>query len=412
MPSNRGRASRGADLRIGPGHLLERYPAVEPALAPGRFVSGNKVTLLLDGDATYAAMLSAIGTARDHVHMESYIVEDDNVGRRFADALMSKAREGLSVSLIYDAVGALGTSAEYFERLRDAGVALLEFNPLNPLEAKAGWSPDSRDHRKLLVVDGTIAFLGGVNISGVYSSRGSVKSTARRGARLPWRDTHVQIEGPVVAACQRMYLETWRRQQGTPLRPCKCFPELESAGDETVCAIAGSPDAGPSAIYATLLSTIDRAERSVLLTNAYFVPDTPLRDALKMAAARGVDVRLILPSRTDSSLVLDAGHSYYDELLRSGVRIFERRHALLHAKTAVIDGAWSTIGSTNLDWRSFQHNYEVNAVILGSGFARELQTVFEHDLAESDEITLHAWQERPTVARLREAFARLWARWL
>jgi cardiolipin synthase len=179
-----------------------------------------------------------------------------------------------------------------------------------------------------------------------------------------------------------------------------------------VRAIGSTPDDRYSLIYATLISAIHNAEKEVFLTNAYFVPDPQLLDAMKQAAARGVDVRLLLPSKTDSELVFHAGRAYYSEVLAAGIRVWERRDAMLHSKTALIDGVWSTVGSTNLDWRSFLHNEELNAVVLGEEFGNQMRAMFEIDLKGSQEITLDAWQQRPLGMRLKETFARIWQYWL
>jgi cardiolipin synthase len=400
-----GLKGRGQDTNI-----FERHLALEEALAGRPLVAGNKVTLLQDGPATYAAMFAAIRDARDHISMETYIFEDDDTGQRFADALIAKQRQGVSVSVIYDSVGAIGTPREFFQPMVDAGIKVLEFNPVNPLTAKTGWNVNERDHRKLLVVDGRVAFLGGINISGVYSG-GSTKS-APRGKPMPWRDTHLQIEGPVVGDYASMYLQTWRKQKGEPLPMRQYHPQLAPRGKDVVRAIEGAPDEPVSAIYATLVSAIDNAETEILMTNAYFAPDPQLRASLKAAVQRGVDVKLILPSATDSSLILHAGRSYYDELLRAGIKIYERRDVLLHSKTVLVDGVWSTIGSTNLDWRSFLHNQEVNAVVLGPDFAVQMRAVFDRDLAASNPITLEAWEHRGLGDRIKQGFARLWEYWL
>jgi cardiolipin synthase len=265
--------------------------------------------------------------------------------------------------------------------------------------------------------------LGGVNISSVYSSggsaspglsgsRGNAPTTVADGKSLPWRDTDLFIEGPVVATLQKLFIETWESQKGAPLATRDYYPALSRQGDEVVRAIGSSPDEPFSQIYVTLISALNSAESEILLTNAYFVPDPQLMKALTNAVARGVDVKLIVPSTTDSSLVFHAGRSHYETLLRGGVKIYERRSALLHAKTAVIDGVWSTVGSTNLDWRSFLHNQELSAVILGSEFGAKMRTAFEHDLADSDPITLEAWEHRPVDVRVKEMFARLWEYWL
>jgi cardiolipin synthase len=399
--------------------VLARHLALEQAVADGPLVLGNRVVILENGPNTYAAMFSAIAAARDSINMETYILEDDEVGQRLADALVAQQQQGVQVNLIYDAVGTLGTKKEYFKRLSDAGVNVLEFNPVNPLVAKAGWAVNQRDHRKLLVVDGRSAVLGGINISSVYSSsgQGSAGGSASGGSRgdkesLPWRDTDLLIEGPVVAPLQKLFMETWQAQKGKPLAPRRYFPPLQAQGQEVVRAIGSAPDEPFSQIYVTLISAINSAESEIMVTNAYFVPDPQLMKALIGAAARGVDVKLILPSTTDSSLVFHAGRAHYEPLLRGGVKLYERREALLHAKTVVIDGVWATVGSTNLDWRSFLHNQELTAVILGKEFGAKMRAAFERDLAASDPVTLEAWQRRPITTRAKESFARLWEYWL
>jgi cardiolipin synthase len=393
--------------------IFERHLALEAQASGSPLVTGNKVQLLQDGPSTYRAMFAAIESARDHVHMETYIIEDDEVGNRFADALIAKRTQGVPVALIHDSVGSLAVPKAFFDRLTAAGVSVLEFNPVNPLTAKKGWELNARDHRKLLVVDGRIAFVGGVNISSVYSS-GSFSSASKRrpDGSPPWRDTHLRMEGPVVAEFQRLFLQTWEKQKGEPLSPRVAFPPPGTAGSEVVRAIGSAPGNAGSTIYTTLLSAIGAAETSVWLTNAYFVPDPQLRVALMAAAARGVDVRLILPGRTDSWLVFHAGRAHYAELLEGGVKLHERSGAMLHAKTVVVDGVWSTVGSSNLDSRSFLHNDEVTAVILGQGFGAQMQAMFEADMAASREVTRAAWSERPITDRVKEAAAGIWEHWL
>ena len=396
-----------------PTDIFDRHLAIEDAIVGNPLTAGNQVTLLQDGPATYRAMLAAIATARDHIHMETYILDDDEVGQHFAQALIERRQHGVQVRLIHDGVGTLSTPAAFFDRLVAAGVQVVEFNPPNPLRARRAWSPNQRDHRKLLIVDGRVAFLGGINISSVYSG-GSSGRRARAQADGPveWRDTDLQLRGPVVAELQKLFLAAWAAQDGPPLDPVDAFPAPERAGHHVVRAIGSSPDEPFSQIYATLLSAIGSAETSVHLTNAYFAPDPQLLAALAAAVARGVDVRLILPSQTDSWLVFHAGRSYYERLLGAGVRIFERRGVVLHAKTALIDGVWATVGSTNLDWRSFLHNHELNAVVLGAEFGGQVQAMFAQDLAASDEVLLATWQGRALTLRAKELFARLWVYWL
>ena len=400
--------SRGEETSI-----FDRHLALEEGVAGTALMVGNKVTLLQDGPATYQAMFDAIAGAKDSINMESYIFEDDEIGRKFADALMAKRSQGVHVALIYDSVGSNGTPREFFKRLTDNGVEVLEFNPINPLALKKGWQVNARDHRKLLVVDGRTAFMGGVNISSVYSSGSFNPGSKRHADGTPtWRDTHLRVEGPVVAEFQRLFLETWQKQNGATLEARDSLPVIANQGKEVVRAIGSSPDEPYSLIYATLISAISCAETSVQLTNAYFVPDPQLLAALKAAAKRGVEVTLILPGVTDSWMVLNAGRSHYEDLLEAGVKIYERRGAMLHAKTAVIDGVWSTIGSSNLDWRSFLHNQEINAVVLGQEFGAQMQAMFDADLAASESITREAWARRPLGDHVKETAVRMWARWL
>jgi cardiolipin synthase len=389
--------------------------ALEQAITDSPLTVGNKVTLLQNGVDTYAAMFAAMRSARDHINLESYIFEDDEIGQQFADLLLAQQGRGIQVNLIYDSVGGVGTPRAFFERLQQAGVAVLEFNPLNPLSARVPWTVNHRDHRKLLIVDGETAFMGGLNISSVYSS-GSITGRFRRpkppSDPAEWRDTHLKIEGPVVDEFQKLFLQTWAKQKGTPLAPRNYFPALQSQGQDMVRAIGSTPDEPFSRIYITLLSAIGNAEKEVFLTNAYFVPDPQLLKALIDAAARGVDVRLLLPSHSDSALVFHAGRAFYQTLLAGGVKIFERSGAVLHSKTAVVDGVWSTVGSTNLDWRSFRDNDEINAVVLGRGFAGQMQQMFNKDLAASVEIDLETWNRRSALLRFKEWMAQVWGRLL
>jgi cardiolipin synthase len=404
-----------AELKRKSGDLdiLDKQVALEQEIGGSPLVIGNKVVLLQDGPATYAAMFAAIGRAKDHVNVESYIVEDGEVGQKFADLLIERQSKGVQVNMIYDSAGAFGTTPAYFARLKAAGIKVLEFNPLNPLAARKTWAPNNRDHRKLLVVDGRTAFLGGINISSVYST-GSIS----RGGEAPvdpkngWRDTDIQIDGPVVAGFQKLFMQTWEKQKGPALAPRDYFPAVAPSGSEIVRAIGSTPDDPYSLIYLTLVSAITNAEKSVYITNAYFVPDPQLLKALLDAAARGVDVRIILPSHSDSMAVFYAGRSHFAELLEGGVKIYERKGALLHSKTAIVDGVWSCVGSSNLDWRSALDNDEINAVILGREFAQQMQAAYITDIAASQAIDLESWSRRSLVDRFKEMTARVWGRLL
>ncbi len=393
--------------------LLERHLAFEQAISDSPLIAGNAVQLLQDGPSTYQAMFAAIQAAQDHINMETYILEDDDVGRRFADVLIEKQRQGVQVNLIYDSVGTLNTPSAFFDRLRDAGIGLLEFNPINPKKLRRGWELNQRDHRKLLVTDGKRVFLGGINISNVYSGS-SLKARTHEAdvSGLPWRDTDLMIDGPVVAEFQKMFLDTWEAQKGATLSRRNYFPVLTAQGRSIVHAIGSSPEESYSQVYATLISAINAAARDVLLTTAYFVPDPQMLSAIKAAVGRGVEVKLVLPATSDSRLTYHAGSSYYDELLSAGVKLYERQNAFLHAKTALIDGVWSMVGSSNMDWRSFLHNQEVNAVVLGAEFGVRMRKSFDDDVAQSHELTLERWQQRPLAQRLKESLSRIWQYWL
>lgn len=403
----------------GASEVLEKHLAYEQAVnVDSPLVLGNELALLQNGPATYQAMFAAIREAKDHINLETFIFDDDEVGRQFSDLLLERQAAGIQVNVIHDSVGGISTPKAFFDRLRDGGIRVLEFNPLNPLTGnKKEWLVNNRDHRKQLIVDGRIAFTGGINISDTYSSAPASKRSRKKRDHVAnptdgWRDTHVQIEGPVVAEFQRLFLDTWAKQKGEPLAAMSYFPELKAQGNEIVRAIGSTPDDPRSLIYLTLMSAISHAELEVHLTIAYFAPDPQLLKALIDAERRGVEVKLVLPSYSDSGAIFHLGRSYYTELLRGGVEIYQLRGAVMHAKTVCIDGVWSTIGSTNLDWRSFLHNDEINAVILGRGFAMQMEAMFAEDLKESEAITLEKWRHRSWMLRLKERTARIGAYWL
>jgi len=396
---------------VDPTEILQRHTAVLESVTESPLTKGNKVTLLSDGQAAYAAMFKAMQGARDHIHLETYIIDDDDVGRQFSDLMLKRRAEGVQVSLIYDSVGSFTNPASFFERLRDGGVQVVEFNPVNPFKAQGKWLLAHPDHRKMLIVDGKIAITGGINISSVYSSKLS-GSADDEGTQLPWRDTDVQIEGPAVAEFQKLFLETWSKQNGPALAGQNYYPSLKEEGNALVRVVGSTPGSDNRITFIVYVAAITYAEHSIHLTNAYFIPDDQILKALKDAAGRGVDVKIILPGATDSTLALYAAQYNYSELLESGVKIYERRNALLHSKTAVIDGVWSTVGSTNLDYWSLLSDDEVNAVVLSREFAVEMEKSFAKDLAESHEIKWEEWKERPVFSKLREWFAHLFVHWL
>lgn len=401
-------ATEGCSV-IGERRLEASRSAAAPEVAPP--IGGNATRLLVDGPATHGAMFAAIARARDHVHLQTYIIEADEAGRKLAELLIERRRSGVAVGLMYDAIGGIRAPAEYFDRLRAEGIAVCEANPVAPDGRGRVASPNHRDHRKILVVDGRVAFTGGVNISDVYAS-GSASARRRAEQGDGWRDTHVELRGPAVAGFQRLFVDAWARQGCEPLAARMPFPALAREGDRTVQVLASSPRHAAQPIRDAWLTAIGDARRSVYVTMAYFVPDPQTLETLEAAARRGVDVRLVLPGFSDFWVVHAAGRSHYARLLEAGVRIHERRDALLHAKTAVVDGTWSTIGSANLDWRSFLHNDEVAVVITGAAFGREMDALFAGDLERSVPVTRESWARRGVLDRGREALARLFEYWL
>lgn len=419
LQGHRGRLAPAARERLlarvaaqGDGDLLRHHLAVMSAFGDVDLHAGNRARLLVDGPATFEAMFAAIEAARHSVLLESYIVEDAAVARRLAVLLARKRAEGLTVALLYDAVGSIGTPPEFFDGLRADGIAVCEFNPLAPSPGRGGvWGISHRDHRKILVVDRALGFTGGINISAVYSSGSFGSRSGQRAPEAGWRDTQIELRGSAAAALEDLLRETWQRQQ--------CPGELGPAprvaaspnGAHLVRIVPSGPSQPYSRLYTLLLAAIDAARRSVHLTMAYFAPTPEMIDALAEAARRGVDVQLVLPSRSDFRPVLHAGRSHYGRLLEAGVKIHELQDAVLHAKTAVIDGVVSTVGSSNLDWRSFVLNEEVDAVVVGADFGTEMEALFERDVAASRPVTLAEWQSRPLWRRAAEGLARLFERW-
>ena len=390
---------------------LKELVALEEAATGAPLIAGNKVTLLFDGPETLTSMMDAISNARDHIHLETYIFDQDELGIKFANLLIERRRAGVQVSVIYDSVGAIGTPAEFFERMRSAGIDLIEFNPVNPLRSYAPWRINNRNHRKILVVDGKVGFTGGVNIAGDYAASSMFRSGGEANRELGWRDTHIRLEGPAVAALQLLFLDTWVGNSDQDLPDRRYFPRLEQVGHDLV-RVLGSKPGGNHEIYKAYFLALAQARKSAYMTVAYFAPDQQMLDAITTAARRGVDVHMVFPGMSDNALIFYAGRSYYQELLDAGVRISEFQESVLHAKTAVIDGLWSTVGSANMDIRSFLHNTEINVIVVGEAFGKRMEAAFSEDVRLSLPVTSQAWSERPWTSRLREWFARQFAYFL
>jgi cardiolipin synthase len=394
---------------------MKALAVLEEAATGVPLIAGNKVTLLFDGPATMKEMMAAAQSAKSTINLETYIFDQDPIGIQFADLLVDKQKNGVTVNVLYDSVGTLGTPQAFFDHMKQAGIHLVAFNPVNPAKRPGRWELNNRDHRKLMVVDGKVAFTGGINISSTYANSSFFRSGQRPnnsdGKKVGWRDTHIKIEGPAVAAMQWSFVNNWVRQEGGELVQSDYFPPLAPVGDKIVRVLASDPDGGYE-IYKSLVLAIQEAKKSVHITSAYFVPDRQIVDALSAAAKRGVEVKLVLPGVTDHGLVFHAGRAFYDELLENKVRIFQLQVAVLHAKTAVIDGTWSTIGSANIDRRSFIHNYELNVVVLDAPFGRDMESAFAEDLRDSKEVTQEEWDHRPWLDRIKEWAARLTEYWI
>lgn len=394
--------------------LLQHHLAIEQAVAETPLVAGETTHLLRDGIATFRAMFAAIRAAKHSINLEYFIFEDvESDGVHLGDLLLAKRQEGVAVNVIYDSFGSSDTPKDFFDRLRQGGVNVVEFNPLNPLKAKVSYSPNDRDHRKIMVIDGATAIVGGVNLSTTYQANPMGKSGNIPGEPAAhWRDTDLEISGPVVAQLQTLFLDHWREQHGPPINDAGWFPAVSPAGGAVVRIIGSSPDRKAPRYYVTIISAIRSAEKSITASAAYFVPTADEMVALTEAARRGVEVRLLLPDRSDSPNSIALGHSHYEALLKAGVKIFETHDLVLHSKTIVVDGVWSAVGSSNFDHRSVIFNDEVDAIALGAETAGELEAMAKDDQAAAHVIDGKSWARRPLSARAKEIYARIWEEWL
>ncbi len=357
---------------------------------------GNRVSLYTHGRDAFAAMLDAIASARDHVNLETYIFQDDGIGRRFAEALARKAGEGVVVNLTVDAAGCWGVPDEFFEDMRARGVRVLVYNPVQPWRVRHGrWVLNRRNHRKILVVDGRAGFTGGINIGDEYDDAGGTPGR--------WKDTHIRIEGPAVRYLQRVFMGArWWKQRDVPVPEADYFPALPGAGNHAVRILPTNPIVGRPYVRIVLRRAIRTARKSIHATQGYFLPDERVLWSLRSAARRGVEIGLVAPSVTDHSLALNAGRSTYGRLMRRGVAIYELQGQLLHSKTVVVDGEWSILGSANMDIRSFRINHEVSVDVLGRDIGEQMEEVYRRDLALSKRIDPEAWARRPLGEKVKE----------
>jgi cardiolipin synthase len=360
----------------------------------------NAVELLLDGPQTYAAMLEAIASATHHVHLETYIFAEDEVGTRFATALAAKARTGVAVRVIYDSIGSRTASGDFWEQLQAAGVEVRTFNPPDPVQDQNPFDIDTRDHRKLLIVDGRVAFTGGINIDRNYVRPSDAVGGAS--ASSGWRDTHLRIAGPAVAGFQELFVGLWEKLD-EPLAEPPYAPGRLDEGDALVRVLSGvGGNDEVSQIWVAYHAAVKLARGRIWITQSYFAPDDELMAAIREAGLRGVDVRILVAGFSDSQILLNASRAYYEDLLEAGVKVFESQEQIMHAKTMVVDGYWSTVGSSNLDYLSFLHNHEANAVVVGAAFAAELEDVFLADQENAVQIEREQWRERSLWERAKQ----------
>jgi cardiolipin synthase len=288
-PTQDARAMKTVSRFAGDDEKLQRQVAVEGQVAGTPLVAGNMVTLVQNGRPTYDLMEQAILAAKTNISVESYTIEGDAIGTALTDLLIEKHRQGVAVEIIYDSYGSMDTPAAFWDRIRAEGIPVVEYNPLDAAKAKVGYDPNDRDHRKCMIIDGKLAIMGGVNISEIYLYGGTEPNSTDR-YWVPWRDTDIRVEGPVVAKYQQFFLDVWAAQKGGPLPAVEFFPQLQRAGPSYVRAVPGTPQEGAPQIYVALLSAIRHAEKNVWLTTAYFDPTPEARHVLADAARRGVDV--------------------------------------------------------------------------------------------------------------------------
>lgn len=365
------------------------------ALTGAPMSPGNRTEILRNGVQIFPSMLSAIRAARKTINLEFYIYWDGEVGRMFAEALAERARAGVAVKVILDAVGSATMSQSLIDFMQRNGIDLEWYHPLR-------WYTLSRfnhrTHRKLLIVDGRVGFSGGVGIADEWLGDADSKEH--------WRDTVVRVEGPVVTQMQFAFMDNWVKSRGELLTGLDYFPQVEPAGEHLTQVIKSSPSEGVSTVKLMYIVSIVSATKSISISNAYFVPDRDTIRALEGAVRRGVDVRVIVPGEeVDVPIVRQAARWHYEQLLRTGIRIFEYHPTMMHAKTMVVDGLWTTIGSSNFDDRSFRLNDEVNVNVYDAGIAAQMEAMFFDDLKKSEEITLRKWFRRPKFARVKEWLA-------
>jgi cardiolipin synthase len=370
------------------------FPTLE-AHAQAPIVGGNRLKILLNGEQIYPAILGAIRKARSTITYAQYSYEDGQIARELAEALAERCRAGVKAHVLLDSVGTLPMPREYVELMSKDGCQVVSFRPVGPFGLRRA---NHRNHRRILVVDGQIGFTGGSGVSSKWMGNGRVADH--------WRDTDVQIEGPVVEYLQGAFAENWVEATGVVIGGADYFPAPRGVRGRTHAQIIRSgPQGGGYAMYTTFLLALSSARRSIKVTNPYVLLDEQMVDTLIQAARRGVQISFLVPGVSDHPLVRHAGRRQFGRLLEAGIEIHEYTAALLHAKTIVIDGIWATVGSTNLDHRSFKLNDELNVVAYDTEFAAQLERAFQEDLRYAQRIDLETWRNRGVRGRIFELLA-------
>jgi cardiolipin synthase len=360
-------------------------------------IPGNRVETLLNGDQIFSAMLQAIRSARQTITFETYIYWSGEIGRSFAEALAERAQKGVKVHVMLDAVGSQKLDDESIEKMRSAGVEVLFYRPVR-------WYTlgklNNRTHRKLLVVDGRIGFTGGVGIADKWTGN----------AQDPdhWRDTHYRVEGPVVAQIQAAFMDNWSKLTGKALHSAEYFPPAEPAGSHLGQVFQSSIDGGSDSMHLMYLLSIAAAAKSIHLSMAYFAPDEMALDALRAALRRGVSIKILLPGHhTDAQIVQNASRAKWGELLKEGAEIYQYQPTMFHCKVLVVDGLWTSVGSTNFDNRSFRLNDEANLNVYDAELARRQIEIFDADLKHARRVSYAEWEARPWTEKFRDWAASL-----
>jgi cardiolipin synthase len=357
----------------------------------------NRVDVLQDGPATFDALVEAIRAAESYVHLEFFIFNPGRIGARVRDALAEAAGRGVEVRLLFDAFGSFRLPVTYLEPVLDRGGRVEFFAPVRFSRLRR--RPDFRNHRKIMVVDGRVGFVGGLNVMDEY--------VADERKDTPWRDTHLRVSGPIVQDLEQVLNESWFLATDEVLAEPRHFTRPAPAGDALAQVIAGGPDTDWPSIEKVYTSAIFAADRSIRIATPYLVPTDSVLSALVSAALRGVEVHVLVPSRGDHTVAQWAGRSYYPDFMEAGVRIFEYGPRMMHAKVLSVDGRYNLVGTANLDIRSFRLNYEVATIVYDREVTVRLDAAFDRDVAESLEVTRETFRRRPYLQKFRENTARL-----